>query len=310
MFGVTVKRTTWKEQKIETESSRETETVLGLGGTGKTGRRVVERLEARSVPMRIGSRSGKPPFDWGDEATWVPALRDVGSVYLTYYPDLAVPGAVAVVRSFAKLAARSGVQRLVLLSGRGEPENERAERVVQEAGVQWTILRSTWFMQNFSEDYMLEHVLSGEIRLPAGDVPTPFLDADDIADVAVAALTEEGHAGKLYELTGPRSLTFAEAAAEISKATGREIRYEPVSLEEHAAEATEHGVPAEVVELLTYLFSEVVDGRNANTTDGVQRALGREPRDFRNFARDAAASGVWNVSPQPRPRRWTVSSSR
>ena len=186
------------------------------------------------------------------------------------------------------------MQRLVLLSGRGEPEAERAKRVVQEAGVQWTILRSTWFMQNFSEDYMLEHALSGEIRLPAGDVPTPFLDADDIADVAVAALTEEGHAGQLYELTCPRSLTFAEAAAEIAEATGHEVRYVPVSLEEHAAEAAEHGVPAQVVELLTYLFREVVDGRNANTTAGVRLALGREPKDFADYAREAAATGVWD----------------
>jgi uncharacterized protein YbjT (DUF2867 family) len=280
-----------------TNNPQETKTTLVLGGTGKTGRRVVERLAARGLPVRVGSRSGEPPFDWEDEATWVPALRDVQSVYVSYYPDLAVPGAVAVVRSFAKLATRSGVQRLVLLSGRGEPEAERAERVVQEAGVQRTILRSTWFMQNFSEDYMLEHVLSGEIRLPAGDVPTPFLDADDIADAAVTALTEDRHAGQLYELTGPRSLTFAEAAAEIAEATGREIRYVPVSLEEHAAEAAEHGVPAEVVELLTYLFGEVVDGRNANTTDGVQRALGREPKDFADYARDAATSGVWNGKP-------------
>jgi uncharacterized protein YbjT (DUF2867 family) len=277
-----------------TNNPQETKTTLVLGGTGKTGRRVVERLAARGLPVRVGSRSGEPPFDWEDEATWVPALRDVQSVYVSYYPDLAVPGAVAVVRSFAKLATRSGVQRLVLLSGRGEPEAERAERVVQEAGVQRTILRSTWFMQNFSEDYMLEHVLSGEIRLPAGDVPTPFLDADDIADVAVAALTEEGHAGQLYELTGPRSLTFAEAAAEIAEAAGHEVRYVPVSLEEHAAEAAEHGVPAEVVELLTYLFDEVVDGRNADTTDGVRRALGREGRDFSDYAREAASTGVWD----------------
>ena len=277
-----------------TNNSQETKTTLVLGGTGKTGRRVVERLVARGLPVRVGSRSGEPPFDWEDEATWVPALRDVESVYVSYYPDLAVPGAVAVVRSFTKLAARSGVQRLVLLSGRGEPEAEHAERVVQEAGVQWTILRSTWFMQNFSEDYVLEHVLSGEIRLPAGDVPTPFLDADDIADVAVAALTEEGHAGQLYELTGPRSLTFAEAAAEIAEAAGHEVRYVPVSLEEHAAEAAEHGVPAEVVELLTYLFREVVDGRNANTTAGVRLALGREPKDFADYAREAAATGVWD----------------
>ena len=285
---------------METENTQETKMTLVLGGTGKTGRRVVERLAARDLPTRVGSRSGEPPFDWEEEATWAPALQNVGSVYVTYYPDLAVPGSVEAVRSFAKLAVENGVRRLVLLSRRGEPENERAEMALREvvdakAGAEWTILRSTWFMQNFSEDYMLEHVLSGQIRLPAGDVPTPFLDADDIADVAVAALTEDRHAGHLYELTGPRSLTFAEAAAEIAEAAGREIRYVPVSLEEHAAEAAEHGVPAEVVELLTYLFSAVVDGRNANTTDGGQRALGREPRDFRDFARHAAASDVWNV---------------
>ena len=284
---------------METENTLGQMRTLVLGGTGKTGRRVAQRLKARGVPTRIGSRSGEPPFDWEDRVTWEPVLRDVGSAYVTYYPDLAVPGSVEAVRSFAELAMENGIGRLVLLSGRGEPEAERAELALLEvvddkADAEWTILRSTWFMQNFSEDYMLEHVLSGEIRLPAGDVPTPFLDADDIADVAVAALTEEGHASKLYELTGPRSLTFAEAAAEISKATGREIRYVPVSLEEHAVEATEHGVPAEVVELLTYLFSEVVDGRNADTTDGVLRALGREPRDFRDYAREPASTGVWD----------------
>ena len=284
---------------METENTHETKTTLVVGGTGKTGRRVVEQLRTLGLPARVGSRSGEPPFDWEDHTTWVPALRSVGSVYVTYYPDLAVPGSVKAVCSFAKLAVENGVRRLVLLSGRGEPEAERAERALQEAvdakaDAEWTILRSTWFMQNFSEDYMLEHVLSGEIRLPAGDVPTPFLDADDIADVAVAALTDKRHAGQLYELTGPRSLTFAEAAAEIASAAGREVRYVPVSLEEHAAEATEHGVPAEVVDLLTYLFAEVVDGRNADTTDGVRRALGREPRNFRDYARETASTGVWD----------------
>jgi uncharacterized protein YbjT (DUF2867 family) len=299
MFPVRVEPTESKEKMME--NGQRTKTTLVLGGTGKTGRRVVERLEERGLPVRVGSRSGEPPFDWENEATWAPALQNVGSVYVTYYPDIAVPGSVAAVRSFAELAVENGVRRLVLLSGRGEPEAERAELALQEvvdakAGAEWTILRSTWFMQNFSEDFMLEHVLSGEIRLPAGDVPTPFLDADDIADVAVAALTEEGHAGELYELTGPRSLTFTEAAAEIASAAGREVRYVPVSLEEHAAEAAEHGVPAEVVELLTYLFAEVVDGRNADTTDGVRRALGREPRDFADYAREAAATGVWNAA--------------
>jgi len=277
---------------MTTPMSNDTRPTLILGGTGKTGRRVAERLAARSLPVRIGSRSGTPPFDWDDRSTWAPALHGAGAVYLTYYPDLALPGAVQATRAFAELAVESGVPRLVLLSGRGEPEAERAERAVRETGAELTVLRSTWFMQNFSEDYMLDHVLSGEIRLPAGEVPTPFLDADDIADVAVAALTDDRHAGELYELTGPRSMTFAQVAEEIAAASGRDVRYVPVSLEQHAAEAAEHGVDAEVVELLTYLFSEVVDGRNADTTDGVQRALGRQPRDFADYARDAAR--VWN----------------
>jgi uncharacterized protein YbjT (DUF2867 family) len=270
--------------------------ILVLGGTGKTGRRVARRLQAMGRPVRAATPSGVPPFDWNDPATWPSALAGVGAVYVAYYPDLAVPGAVAAVRSFAELAVRSGVPRLALLSGRGEPEAERAEQAVADTGAELTILRSTWFMQNFSEDYMLEHVLGGQLRLPAGEVATPFVDADDLAGVAVAALTDERHIGQRYELTGPRSLTFAEAAAEISRASGRQVRYVPVSLEQHAAEAAAHGVAPEVVELLTYLFSEVMDGRNAATTDGVRRALGREPRGFRDYARAAAATGVWSGS--------------
>jgi uncharacterized protein YbjT (DUF2867 family) len=267
--------------------------ILVLGGTGKTGRRVVQRLEARGRPVRVGTPRSATPFDWNDPATWPAALDGAGAVYVAYHPDLAVPGAVEAVRSFAELAVGRGVPRLALLSGRGEPEAERAERAVAATGAELTVLRSSWFMQNFSEDYMLAHVLGGELRLPAGEVPTPFVDADDIADVAVAALTDR-HVGQLYELGGPRSLTFAVAAAEIAHAAGRPVRYVAVTLEEHAAEAAAHGVPAEVVELLTYLFSEVQDGRNAATTDGVRRALGREPRDFTDYARAAAATGVWS----------------
>ena len=270
--------------------------ILVLGGTGKTGRRVVQRLRARGRAVRIATRSGIPSFDWTDPATWPSALQGVGAVYVAYYPDLAVPGAVEVVRSFAELAVRSGIPRLALLSGRGEPEAERAEQAVRDTGAELTILRSTWFMQNFSEDYMVEHVRRGELRFPAGEVPTPFVDAEDIADVAVAALTDDRHVGELYELTGPRSLTFAEAAAGIAEASGRQVQYVPVSLEQHAAEAAAHGVPPEVVELLTYLFSEVMDGRNAAATDGVRRALGREPGDFSDYARRAAATGVWSRS--------------
>jgi uncharacterized protein YbjT (DUF2867 family) len=214
-------------------------------------------------------------------------------VYVSYYPDLAVPGAVAAVHSFADLAVEAGVQRLVLLSGRGEEEAQHAERVVQEAGAEWTVVRCAWFSQNFSESYLLEPILSGEVALPAGDVPEPFVDAEDIADVAVAALTEEGHAGQVYELTGPRLLTFEEAVGEIAKAAGREIRFVPVSVEEYVSVLTEQDVPDEFVSFLTYLFGEVLDGRNAHLADGVRRALSREPRDFANYARDAAVTGVW-----------------
>jgi uncharacterized protein YbjT (DUF2867 family) len=270
--------------------------ILVLGGTGKTGRRVADRLAQLGHQVRIGSRSATPPFDWDDPATWAAAVEGIDAAYVSYYPDVSFPGAAESVRAFARQAADAGVRRLVMLSGRGEPEAERAEQAVRDTGAELTVLRATWFMQNFSEDYMLDHVLSGEIRLPAGDVPTPFLDIDDLADIAVEALTDDRHVGELYELTGPRSLTFAEAAAEIGGAGGREIRYSPVSLEQHAAELADHGVPPEFVDFLTYLFEEVVDGRNADTTDGVRRALGREPRDFADYARQTAASGVWNAS--------------
>lgn len=267
--------------------------ILVLGGTGKTGRRVVERLAAREVPVRVGSRAAQPPFDWQDEATWAPALRGVGAVYISYYPDIAVPGAVEVVRRFVALAVESGARRLVLLSGRGEEEAQRAEQVIEASGADWTIVRCSWFNQNFSENYFLEPLLAGELVLPAGNVPEPFVDTDDIADVAVAALTEEGHVGKIYELTGPRLLTFEQAVAEIAAATGRDIRFAPVSVDEYGAMLAELDIPADFVWLVTYLFREVLDGRNAHLTDGVQQALGRPPRDFSEYVRVTAATGVW-----------------
>jgi uncharacterized protein YbjT (DUF2867 family) len=276
-------------------STTEHQPILVLGATGKIGRRVIERLTARGIPVRPGSRSAQPRFDWEDRASWPAVLDGVRSAYVSYYPDLALPGAVDAVGSFARLAVDRGVRRLVLLAGRGEPEAEEAEDAVRASGADLTVVRSTWFAQNFSEDYMVEGIRDGALVLPAGDVPEPFVDADDIADVAVAALTEDGHVGETYELTGPRLLTFAEAVSEIGAATGREIAYVPVSVEEFAGGAAEQGVPAEMVELLTYLFREVLDGRNAHVADGVQRALGRAPRDFAQYARDAAAGGAWTA---------------
>jgi uncharacterized protein YbjT (DUF2867 family) len=183
----------------------------------------------------------------------------------------------------------------VLLSGRGEEEAQAAEAEVRRSGVPWTIVRCAWFCQNFSEDYPLDWIVAGEVALPAGDVPEPFVDAEDIADVAVAALVEGGHEGRVYELTGPRMLTFAEAVSEIGRATGREIAFIPVSFEEYGAVLAEKDLPDDVIALIRYLFVEVLDGRNAHVSNGVQEALGRPARDFGDYARRAAATGVWDV---------------
>lgn len=277
-----------------TTNTHDEEVTLVLGGTGKTGRRVAERLQARGLPVRIGSRGGSPPFDWFDPTTWEPALGGVGAVYVSYWPDLAAPGAVEATSKLSELAVEKGIRRLVLLAGRGEEEAERAERAVADSGADLTIVRSTWFMQNFSEGDFLGQVLSGKVTLPAGDMVEPFVDADDIADVAVAALTDDRHIGELYELTGPRLLSFADAIDEIASATGREIQYEPVSVDEFASAMAAENVPPEAIEIFSFLFGEVLDGRNAHLADGVERALGRPPRDFRDFARHAAATGIWD----------------
>lgn len=268
--------------------------VLVLGGTGKTGRRVAERLAAKGVPVRIGSRSAAPSFDWENEATWASALDGVGAAYITYFPDLVVPGATEAVEALVKLALAKGVRRLVLLSGRGEPEAQRAEKALIASGADWTILRCSWFSQNFSENYLVDSVRAGEVILPAGDIGEPFIDTDDIADVAVAALTEKGHVGQLYELTGPRLLTFEQAVSEIAAATGRDIAYTEVSYDRFETMMTEQKLPADVVWLLKELFTVVLDGRNESLADGVQRALGRAPKDFSDYARQTAATGIWS----------------
>lgn len=269
--------------------------ILVLGGTGKTGRRVTALLEARGAPVRIGSRSASPAFHWNDESGWDACLEGVGAVYITYAPDLAVPGASDAIAAFVQRVRRSGVRRLVLLSGRGEPEALACEKIVQQSGLEWTVVRASWFNQNFSEGTFLDMVHAGAITLPAGETPEPFVDVDDIAEVAAAALTDSGHHGQVYEVTGPRLMTFAEVASELSQATGREIRYQDVPHEAFMAEVTRSGAPEEVAWMLDYLLSTVLDGRNAHLTDGVRQALGRAPRDFADYARNTAATGIWSV---------------
>ena len=254
------------------------DTILVIGGTGKTGRRVAERLTARGVPVRIGSRGSQPAFDWDDPATWPAAIEGATAAYVAFAPDLAVPGAAAAVRDVARLASDAGLRRLVLLSGRGEQEALRSEAEVRSAFPGVTVLRCSFFAQNFTEGAFAPDVQAGELALPVGDVREPFIDADDIADAAVAALLEDGHEGELYELTGPRLLTFAEAV-------GDTARVRSVPMAEFTAGLASVGLGKAEIALLEYLFGEVLDGRNTSLTDGVERILGRPPLDVVEMAR-------------------------
>lgn len=270
-----------------------TNPTLVVGSSGKIGRRVADKLRAKGVAVRAGSRTGERPFDWDNPNTWSQALEGVDSAYVSYYPDLAFPGGAEAVGALCEMAKESGVRRLVLLSGRGEEGALKGELAVRNSGLEWTIVRSSFFNQNFSESFLVEALIEGVVAFPAGDVKEPFIDADDIAEVATLALTEDGHVGQIYEVTGPRLMTFAEAVQEIAEATGREIQFIPVTSDQYRAAMIEHGVPVDFAANLCDLFATVLDGRNASLSDGVARALGRPPRDFRDFAHSAAAAGVW-----------------
>ncbi len=271
--------------------------ILVLGATGRTGRRVMHRLAARGLPARAGSRRGTPPFEWHNPAGWDEVIDGTRAAYLCYHPDLAVPGAADIVGAFARAAVDAGMSRLVLLTGRGEDAAQRTESLVRSAAAgsptTVTVVRCSWFAQNFSEGFFRDEVLTGQVAMPVGDVLEPFVDVDDVADVVTAALTEPGHAGQVYEVTGPRLLTFHRAVAEIADATGRFITTVAVPTADYIGASAAAGEPAEVLELMTYLFTEVLDGRNANVGDGVERALGRPARDFTDFARRASAAGAW-----------------
>ncbi|REE99944.1 uncharacterized protein YbjT (DUF2867 family) [Thermomonospora umbrina] len=267
-----------------------------LGGTGRVGRRVTRRLIERDVKVRVGSRTGEPPFDWEDPSTWAGPFAGVTSAYLMYYPEVEWPGAADAVGAVARLAVDAGVERLVLLSARNQDEAVRCEDAVRSLPVEWTIVAPASFNQNFDEGVFLEPLRQGVLALPCGDNADPFVDADDIADVVVAALTENGHVGERYELTGPRLWTFAEGVAEIARATGRELRYEPITREQFADAIVKDGAPRDFAEPLATLISEFFDGRNSSLADGVERALNRKPRDFADWVAEIAPTGVWNAA--------------
>jgi len=272
--------------------------ILIIGKNGKTGSRVNQRLQDLGYATRPVSRSTTPSFDWENPATWAPAIKGTRSAYVTYQPDLAVPNAEATIKEFVRVAGENGLQHIVLLSGRGEQGAQRAEQVLEASGISWNIVRCSWFNQNFSESFMLEGILEGELVLPSADTIEPFVDVDDIADVVVATLTEPGHRNKLYELTGPRAMTFAECIKELSEALGRPVKYTPVPIDDYLNALNQQGVPEDFQWLVRELFTVVFDGRNSEVMPGVEEALKRPPTDFKTYLQKATESGVWNIPVQ------------
>lgn len=268
--------------------------ILVLGGKGKTGRKVAERLTKLGKAIRIGSRSEKPPFDWENRETWATALDGIDIVYITFQPDLAVPGARKAIEEFTTLAVKSGTQKMVLLSGKGEREAELCEQVVMNAGADWTIVRATWFNQNFSESFFLDPILADYVALPKEQALIPFVDTDDIADVVVESLIDHKHNGQIYELTGPRQLTFEQVTEEISDAIGRDIVFNSISMDEYEKMLREHQVPEDYIWLIKYLFTEVLVDKNSVVTNDIQKVLGRKAKDFADYARETATTGIWN----------------
>lgn len=274
--------------------------ILVIGGTGKTGRRVVQKLKQQNQNVRIGTRSNDPAFDWNDPSTYAKALKGMDKAYIVYYPDLAVPGAKEAIQALAKVAKNEGLKKVVLLSGKGEREAELCEQIVMRSGMEYTIVRASWFMQNFSESFFLDPILAGQVALPKAAAKVPYVHADDIASVVVEALLNEAHNGQVYQLTGPGTLTFPEVIDAIAKVSGREIKFIATSLEEYAKELEKLGVPEAYVWLLNYLFSNVLDAPGNNEVTGdIEKVLGRKPIDFNAYVEETAKTGVWNLALTP-----------
>ncbi len=268
--------------------------ILVLGGTGKTGGRVIERLSKLNLPFRTGSRNATPAFDWENQSTWPDVLNGIQKVYITFQPDLAIPGAAKVIQSFVEHSKQAGVKKLVLLSGRGEKEAQVCENIVINSGIDWTIVRASWFMQNFSESFFLDSILANHLVVPRVKALEPFTDADDIADVVVATLTNNLHSQKTYDLTGPELLSFEKITSLISASLNRTITFQEVSMEEYAAMLKSYQMPDDFIWLITYLFTEVLDGRNESLTNDIENVLNKKPTSFQTYIEKTLKTSIWN----------------
>ena len=271
--------------------------VLVIGGTGKTGSRVVERLSESGHQVRIGSRKSNHVFDWDDPSTYAKALKGMDRAYIVYYPDLAVPGSREAIERLTEAALKEGVEKVVLLSGKGEQEAEACEDIVANSGLNYTLVRASWFNQNFSEGAFLESVLAGQVALPMPEAEIPFVDADDIAEIVAKVLVDDSYNGQTITVTGPRKMTWSEVVDTMSTGIGRDINFLPISIEEFKAGMKEAGLPDSYVWLFGYLFEEVLGNpENQEVSDDVESVLGRKATDFKDYVEKTKATGVWNQS--------------
>lgn len=268
-------------------------TIAIVGATGKTGQRVLAQLQALEYSVRALSRNSEYPFDWTDRSGWSKALQGVDSAYVTYFPDLAVPQAAEDIRAFVALAKSLGVKHIVLLSGRGEEGAQLAEQLLIGSGLEWNVVRASWFMQNFSESFMLEGINAGQLVLPKPKADEPFIDVDDIADVVVAALTRTDLRNLLLEITGPQLLSFEACVESIAEATGQEITFATASIDDYLLGAKAQGLPDDLAWLINELFENVLDGRNESTTDMIEKVLRRPAKSFQQYVKETAQTGVW-----------------
>lgn len=274
-----------------------TENILVIGGTGKTGRRVAENLTQLGHNVRVVGRKSNPAFDWENPETYDESLKDMDRAYIVYYPDLAVPGSRDAITTLTKKALEAGLEKVVLLSGKGETEAEACEDIVANSGLNYTLVRASWFNQNFSEGAFLDFILDGVVALPMPDAEIPFVDANDIADVVSKVLIEDSYNGQTITVTGPQKRTFKEVVEIMAESIDKHIQFVPISIDEFKEGMKEAGLPDSYVWLFGYLFQEVLGNPdNQEVSDDVAKVLGRPAKDFEAFAKKTAATGIWNQS--------------
>ncbi|HEX4224687.1 MAG TPA: NAD(P)H-binding protein [Pseudonocardiaceae bacterium] len=264
--------------------------VLVIGSTGTTGSRVAAGLAARDVPVRLATRTPRRPgqvrFDWTDPDTHRSALHGADAVYLIAPIGVADPAPL--VEPLLHDAVEAGVRRIVLLSSSAitdeTPGLGALPRQVRTIIPEWTVLRPSWFMNNFTGDHpVADGVRTGEIVTATGSGRVGFVDAEDIAAVAVRALTDRQPHNTDHLITGPDALSYDDAAAIITEVTGRPVAHRAVGVAELLGRLSAY--PPDFAAILAALDVAIGAGAEDRVTETVTRVTGRPPRDFRAFVR-------------------------